>query len=295
MLAFAVLAAAVGAAIDVVTSHISWEYFFYGKNLRAVLGAELPPDATALTLGAVRTGATSSWWVGVIVGLVLVVLNARPGGSSASALQLFRRSLNLLFTTLCGASIGTVAGWFRVIPMTAAVAEVAASDVMRPAHYVAVYGAHLGAYVGAAIGLVVVAISVRRSQVCRVRVRLTNATGQPATLSVEPWGDGGDFPAETTIELLMSGPVEGALLEIQSEPGALTIWGWSGSTGRIMRGGQQIRRFAVPVPPSPPGVTTHDALTAFGIAAPTTRQADGFVITEVWDGRRAVNAAKDPG
>src|SRR5258707_584059 len=63
----AVLAALLyGAINDQITSTISWEYFYYGKELEHVLGTTIPPDSAALHLEAAKVGLKATRSAGVI-------------------------------------------------------------------------------------------------------------------------------------------------------------------------------------------------------------------------------------
>jgi hypothetical protein len=73
----AVVAAAMvyGAANDLITSAISWEYFFYGKDLAHALGDRVPPDPLALAWEAAKVGMKATWTVGLLIGVALLVAN----------------------------------------------------------------------------------------------------------------------------------------------------------------------------------------------------------------------------
>src|SRR6266446_6393487 len=61
-------ALAYGIANDAIASGISWEYFYYGKGLERQLGAQLPPDPTALRWVACAVGAKATWTAGLVIG-----------------------------------------------------------------------------------------------------------------------------------------------------------------------------------------------------------------------------------
>jgi hypothetical protein len=50
-----------GVLNDQITSAISWEYFYYGKELGHVLGPEVPPDRAAMGWRRGRQGCSSAW------------------------------------------------------------------------------------------------------------------------------------------------------------------------------------------------------------------------------------------
>src|SRR5271170_4114113 len=69
-------AAAIYAALnDQITSCISWEYFYYAKDLWRHLGPVTPPPRAALSLGAAKVGATAGWSVGLLLGAALLIAN----------------------------------------------------------------------------------------------------------------------------------------------------------------------------------------------------------------------------
>src|SRR3954466_3756096 len=50
-----------GAINDQVSSAISWEYFYYGKELDGVLGPHVPPDRAAMRWEAAKIGMGATW------------------------------------------------------------------------------------------------------------------------------------------------------------------------------------------------------------------------------------------
>ena len=68
LLAVTAIAMAYGAINDQITSAISWEYFYYGKELSLVLGAQTPPDRGAMRWEAAKVGMKATWSVGLILG-----------------------------------------------------------------------------------------------------------------------------------------------------------------------------------------------------------------------------------
>src|SRR5437870_5921444 len=53
-----------GIVNDLVTSSISWEYFFYGKRLDRVLSDAVPPDMARLHWEAAKIGMKATWSAG---------------------------------------------------------------------------------------------------------------------------------------------------------------------------------------------------------------------------------------
>lgn len=64
-----------GVANDEITSRISWEYFYYGKELAPVIGPDVPPNPAALSWQAARIGAAATWWVGLVIGVAMLMAN----------------------------------------------------------------------------------------------------------------------------------------------------------------------------------------------------------------------------
>src|SRR5437764_1244573 len=76
ILLFAVAGAIIyGVLNDQITSAISWEYFYYGKDLAEQLGPRTPPDALALHLAAAVVGIKATWSAGLIIGVALLLAN----------------------------------------------------------------------------------------------------------------------------------------------------------------------------------------------------------------------------
>src|SRR5437667_12773961 len=74
-----------GIVNDQITSRISWEYFYYAKELDAVLGPTIPPDERALHAQALLVGIKATWWLGLLIGAVMLIANnPRPGRAPPS-------------------------------------------------------------------------------------------------------------------------------------------------------------------------------------------------------------------
>jgi hypothetical protein len=165
---YAFLAAVVAIAMlygiinDQITSAISWEYFYYGKELSPILGPQTPPDRAAMRWQAAKVGMQATWTVGLILGSVLLIAN-NPSKSKPQltfprlfafvpAVLLFTALLAILF-----AFIGSRGGlnWcsedFR---------QMAQTNLFRPSHFMTAWGANLGGYIGGIAGGVIA--------VCRV-------------------------------------------------------------------------------------------------------------------------------
>jgi hypothetical protein len=159
-----------GIVNDQITSAISWEYFYYGKELSLVLGPQTPPDRAAMRWEAAKVGMKATWSVGLIFGALLLIAN----NPSRSKPQLsFTRLFSfvpgvLLFAAVIAVLLGLVGSrgglnWcsddFRLMAQT---------DLFRPSHFMTAWGAHLGGYIGGILGG---AFATWRVMVCRSRLR----------------------------------------------------------------------------------------------------------------------------
>jgi hypothetical protein len=157
---YAFLVACVAAAIlygvlnDQVTSRISWEYFYYGKELEKVLGPQTPPDSFALSREAAKIGAMATWSVGLLLGVaILMANNPRRNRAQLSFRDLLTLLPLVLAITIACAIIGGAVGWFGGLNWIAEdFRDMWSAKIWRPQHFMATYGAHLGGYAGGLIG-----------------------------------------------------------------------------------------------------------------------------------------------
>src|SRR5437588_3921799 len=61
LLATIAVAMIYGVINDLITSRISWEYFYYGKELAGVLGPLIPPEPAKLSWEAGKVGLKATW------------------------------------------------------------------------------------------------------------------------------------------------------------------------------------------------------------------------------------------
>jgi hypothetical protein len=122
-------------------------------------------------------------------------------------------------------------------------------------------------------------------------VTVTNKSGARATVVVEPWGMPYDVAPDETAEITFRGPDPDSKVEIATEAGLVTVWGWGGSTCEVFREGTSIGRHDNEVLASPPGVSTREVMIAFGLIRRVEDAAKhGFEITEKWPSGRVVLA-----
>jgi hypothetical protein len=162
----AAVAMAYGAANDPITSRISWEYFYYGKELKRTLGPMIPPDPLALAWEAAKVGMKAAWSAGLVAAAALLIANnPKPGLPQLS----YRRLLRLLpgiagCCVLGAAAFGAAgnAGWLA--GFVDDFSEMIRRNEMRPFRFMAVFGIHLGGYVGGAVGTVWAVVLIRTAR-----------------------------------------------------------------------------------------------------------------------------------
>lgn len=160
LLACAAAAMGYGLANDQVTATISWEYFYYGKQLDRVLGPAMPPANWALRLEAAKLGVKAAWGPGLLIGVAMLLANnprqGRPQLPCSKLVGLL--PMVLLATVLGSAALGVLgyAGLPRWVNST--FGEMLQCDIWRPRRFLCVWGTHLGAYAG---GIVGTALAVR--------------------------------------------------------------------------------------------------------------------------------------
>jgi hypothetical protein len=163
-----ILAAVVyGVVHDQVTVRVCVEYFTVGHP--PVFGTD---DPTLLGLG---WGALATWWVGLILGLLLAAAARRGKRPQRDPASLLRPIVLLMAVTgLCALGSG-IAGWFFAQSGSVFLLEPLASRVPAERHaaFIADLWAHLASYAAGFLGGIIVIIGVWRSR----RAAATNAAG----------------------------------------------------------------------------------------------------------------------
>ncbi len=143
-----------GIINDQITSAISWEYFYYGKELCTVLGPQTPPDRAAMRWEAAKVGMQATWSVGLVLGAVLLIAN-NPSRSrpqlSFGHLFAFVPGV-LIFAATMAALLGLVGSLGGLNWCSDDFREMAQTHLFRPSHFMTAWGAHLGGYIGGILG-----------------------------------------------------------------------------------------------------------------------------------------------
>ena len=153
------------------TSRISWEYFYYGKGLSAILGDHTPPDSAQLSWEAAKIGLKATWTVGLLVGVAMLMANNPKLGLPQLTYPALLRQTSIIFliTFACAALLGMVGCKGGLTRMSDDFRQMVLRNEDRPYRFMAVYGIHLGGYVGGTLGTIWAVISVRlgRKALCR--------------------------------------------------------------------------------------------------------------------------------
>jgi hypothetical protein len=166
LLAAVVIAMIYGVINDQITSRLSWEYFYYGKGLGALLGPRTPPDLARLSWEAAKIGMKATWTVGLIIGVALLIANnpsaQRPRLTYAHLLA--RLPLILLCTIAFAIALGAAGatGWLPWLLED--VREILHHDQPRVTRFLLVYGIHLGGYIGGLIGTIAAVLSLLKQR-----------------------------------------------------------------------------------------------------------------------------------
>ena len=155
-----------GVINDQITSRVSWEYFYFGKELAPILGPATPPDPAALHRATARIGAAATWWAGLVVGVAMLLANNpridRPQLAYPSLMA--RLPTILLIVVGFALFLGMAGELFALNWISEDFRELAATNLWRPRHFMAVFGIHLGGYLGGAVATAWAVASILRER-----------------------------------------------------------------------------------------------------------------------------------
>jgi hypothetical protein len=183
VLLIAVAAAMIyGAVNDQITATISWEYFYYGKELKQVLGPVIPPDMSRLRWEAAKVGMRATWTVGLILGVVLLIANNPLRGLPRLRFRELIRALTLiLFIAAAMGALGGALGCCGLLRHASPDFEdMWQTGYYRPGRFMCTWGIHLGGYLGGFVGTAIAAIRVIRE---RLRLHITVSSAPSYTTS----------------------------------------------------------------------------------------------------------------
>ena len=138
-----------------------------------MLGPTIPPDRAAMSWEAAKIGMMATWSVGLLLGAAMLIANnPRPNRPPVHFSRLVIVLPVVLGLTCISAFIFGLLGWFGALNwMSTDFVEMWKTNIFRPRHFTAAWGAHLGGYIG---GLLGGAYAVWR--IVRQRRRLSSST-----------------------------------------------------------------------------------------------------------------------
>lgn len=166
------LLVAVGVAIlygivnDQVTVTISWEYFFYGKEV-SVLTNGVVPDGATLRWEAAKIGAKATWTAGLLLGVAVLFANNPSKTLPVLSDRKLYKMLPVVILSAAGlAAISGFVAWglMRFDFFANWFSETGFLQAARRAKFVSVWGIHLGGYLGGLAGTAWAVLSVRRQR-----------------------------------------------------------------------------------------------------------------------------------
>jgi len=151
-----------GALNDQITSRISWEYFYYAKELDKLLGPTIPPDLNALHWEAAKVGLKATWSAGILFGVALLLANNPRRNLPRLRNRQLLAFLPLIFAVAaaCGAIFGILGYEGQLNFLSADFIDMARADVFRPRRFMCTWGIHLGGYLGAFLGTLIAVVRI---------------------------------------------------------------------------------------------------------------------------------------
>ena len=146
-------AMAYGVVNDQITVTISWEYFYYGKELAGVLGPLAPPAGGPLRWEAAKVGMKASWTAGLLIGAAMLMANSvKKQIPFLPIRELYKLLAAILLPTVALAGLGAAAGRLGWLSGLGDFGILVTYDLWRPVSFMSVWGIHLGASLGAGLG-----------------------------------------------------------------------------------------------------------------------------------------------
>lgn len=166
------IAMAYGVVNDLISSSISWEYFYYGKNLEGVLGPDTPPNSIALYREAMKIGMMATWTVGLLLGVVVLLAN-NPHKllPRLPYTYLYRLIVLPILTAVLFGVLGGVLGAMGLLTnLSDDFRMLADNDIWRPDRFCCAWGVHLGGYVGGILGgaVAILLLFRKRSRLAKI-------------------------------------------------------------------------------------------------------------------------------
>jgi hypothetical protein len=155
-----------GIANDQITARISWEYFYYGKDLAPIIGPNTPPNPSELRWQAARIGAAATWWAGLVIGAAMLIANnPSPRRRRLTYPRLIARLPGVIGIVVLAALIVGIAGYYYLLNwISPDFRDLATTNMWHPHRFMTTYGVHLGGYLGGVIAVAYSVVSIRRER-----------------------------------------------------------------------------------------------------------------------------------
>jgi membrane associated rhomboid family serine protease len=155
-----------GIVNDQITSRISWEYFYYGKDLAPIIGPDTPPNPNSLEWQAARIGAAATWWPGLVIGVAMLTANnPSPRRRQLSYARLIARLPRIMAIVALTATVIGIAGHYYLLNwISQDFRDLATADMWHPRRFMTTYGVHLGGYLGGVVAVVCSVVGIRKER-----------------------------------------------------------------------------------------------------------------------------------
>lgn len=168
---YMILLSAVGVALlygvvnDQITSRISWEYFFFIKEL-CVKFDNVRPSDSVMQWEALKIGLKATWTVGLLFGVaVLFANNPRKSVPQLPDRQIYRMlPIPVLFAAVVAALLGAVTVLLPDLAIPLMPDMKGLAEKSRDVRLYCVWAIHFGGYVGATLGAIFVVLRILRQR-----------------------------------------------------------------------------------------------------------------------------------